>query len=100
MDFRIGNESTYDDDMELIEYMIEYAKTKDNYTGNILKHYYISRILVYWRKFINYLNSGKIIESAYRYQWYSLVDQNSYKNLSYCCDLISKKYQDAPKVND
>ena len=52
---RIGNNSKYDEDMELIENMVLYTKNKDNNSSLYLCNYYNIKAQEYWNGFIEYL---------------------------------------------
>lgn len=60
---RIGNGSSYDGDMDLIESFVKFTKEPDNVLLSMqLNSYYISRALSYWDTLKKYLIQDNIIE--------------------------------------
>lgn len=57
---RIGNNSSYDGDMDIIESFVKFTKDKHNVLLSAeLCSYYISRALFYWQQLEEYIESGQ-----------------------------------------
>lgn len=61
---RIGEGSSYDGDMELIESFVNYFNEPDKLSSE-LTYYYISRAMFYWRKLKEFLNEDEILKGSF-----------------------------------
>lgn len=66
LNHRIGGNSSYDGDMDLIESFVKYVEDpNDLFLAYEIKSYYISRALYYWRMLKEYFTQKEILEGAH-----------------------------------
>ena len=97
---RIGINSKYDNEMGLIERMVSYSKNGNLDDSMILSYYYISKIVLFWKVFKEYLYTDDIIlnspefteDNKKKFYYYNLDKFYSLYNIKnyYTEDLINK----------
>ena len=84
MKYIIGDNSLYDNNINIVECIVRFLNNKNKIDEIILKNYYLSYMLLYCQNFLTYLHNDKLFNDIYK--------NKKYVNLSnYNIDIILKK---------
>ena len=89
---RVGGDSEYDNDIDLIEIMVSYSKNKKLDDSIILSYYYISKIMIFWNAFKEYLYTDEIILNHIPRYNRNIISKYSLKSLNDRINNNKKKY--------